>query len=334
MSKHALFMVHGMGEQEDGWHKPAVKVLRKAWNESTKLKQKTGLSFDQFYEIVAYRFSNKFIEYWADYKDQAKKLSKLTIVPKLPIIKTLFNVAKAQPDNDNSLLTHWGDVLLYGATGYQELIPEEIVASLRDRNYNNYSVIAHSLGTRVMHDALQRAFSGDNVDYDMFGVPTVFLSAANVSRLMSFNTAEFEDRGSAEYKVFPSNRQREGCCTHYITARHKLDIIGSLRPFKMHHTRISNAFVAANYLNEALPYLDLMPTTRYGDLTNFMSDVHSLENHLSHPSVYVPLFNRSYDPSAKYEPLISNEEEDKLVQKYKVDTATGELLTNLKTIGL
>lgn len=328
MSKHVLFMVHGMGEQEKGWEKPAVSELRKAWN-SAGLDEYFGHTFDYYYEVVPYRYSNEFIDFWNRYRENAQYLKKLKLAGAPSIIRALYDVAKSTSGLDSNIITHWTDVFLYAASAYNEKIPQELILHLRKQGFDNYSIIAHSLGTRVMHDALQRGYSTGDDDYQLFGTPTVVLSAANVTRLMSGNTGEFKGE---RYKVFPSTILGEGCCWHYLTTHHWLDVIGSIRPFKIHPSDISTAFTSANYISKPLPPIDLRPGTRLNTLSNFLSDVHSLRNHLAHPAVYVPFFNRTLRPSINDTPLVSDAKKNQLLAEYRKAIPTGQLLQHFKTI--
>jgi hypothetical protein len=331
MPKHALFMVHGMGDQQKGWEKGAVKKLRNAWKDAD-LIDRYG-TFDSNYDIKPLRYSKKIMDYWEEYRKKAQSLGAIDITGAPAIIKAIYKITTKEPDTDNSLLTHWTDVLLYASTDFNHEIPidmaGEILEKLIKENVYNYSIIGHSMGTRVVHDALQRAYSGSEPAYQALGIPTVLLQAANVTNLMSFNSEEFK---GDKYKVFPTNELFAGACRYLISANHKADIIASLKPFEMHQNDISNKYVAKNFHDVELNFLELYHDLSFSNIIDFIAEAHSIENYMSHPDIYVPFFNRTKYPYEEGPPPISSSKHKELVKNYKTNSKIGKIKQNLKIV--
>lgn len=104
----------------------------------------------------------------------------------------------SEADSGKFFYTHWMDVIYYGLMFWGEMIRNELAAKINElyiqanRTGQTVNVIAHSLGTAVLHDTLVKLYRKDadirakapELDVDIFKFDAV-IQIANVSRLVN-----------------------------------------------------------------------------------------------------------------------------------------------------
>ena len=136
----------------------------------------------------------------------------------------------AQADQDKFFFTHWMDVLYYGSMFWGEEIRVDLAAMLnnifRERVQTSAPVhiIAHSLGTAVLHDTLAKVFRNDTdltskvpeLSKELFAPDSVFM-LANVSRLVHILN------GIADPHSSIVNSKPDGCASRFFNYYNEFD---------------------------------------------------------------------------------------------------------------
>ena len=131
-----------------------------------------------------------------------------------------------------------------------------------------------------MHDVLQ-AYYSEGPFRQGFGKPHLVCMLANVSRLLAIS----EGDGIYKSAVFPSRGRTDGACLNYLSVKHELDPFTFVRSFDP-PANWGNGLVMHRGLYEGV----VIPSK---EMTQF--NVHDFGHYLSHPSVYAPLINLTYD---------------------------------------
>jgi hypothetical protein len=174
MAKHVVFLVHGMGlfsptalgePARSGWADPVVAALKLNWKKYPFLAED---AFDDLLEVVPITYDQVFHQYLARLAEEGKSWNALfadnAVADAADILEGLDD------EEANFLVTNVCDVLLYllpnVATMVDLLVQEQIVAHVRQRwdresqRDVTFSVVAHSLGTAVVHSALNSLAHG------------------------------------------------------------------------------------------------------------------------------------------------------------------------------
>ncbi|NRF70707.1 hypothetical protein HLB44_27245 [Aquincola sp. S2] len=323
---HHIFLVHGMGNFEDGWSKagePSVQDgIRALFQQYTGTADLVGdfeiheLNYNQVFEAWRKR--------WAELaKDAAAAAQALKITT--GFAKNLIKLADAAT-GDNFLRTHILDVALYR---FARPVTEEVMTLVQDQIGRvfeepakkgepiEYTVIAHSLGTLVAYEAFH-AMMTDSSPLPPSARPNNVFMVANV-------VAALWQRGPNIYvpAMAPNLKLSEGWCFRLTNVGHRLDPVARLRPFDPPDAWFQPGKKDKTYLDVWLQEDDVLS-----------ENIHSLTHYLSHPRVHVPLLRQLTHPS-----LISDEEEEEAIAeweqlgddvvKQKVQDALGGLLLKL-----
>jgi hypothetical protein len=310
---HTIFLVHGMGTYKAGWSNSVQTAFKFA-----------EITYDPF-----------FVEYLDAAKKQAADLSKWNkLVATLPdgalgIVRTVVDAASTAPA-DNFLVNSLGDVGFFVATDIGELIKNDLAKQFTDglgANFDpagdRWSMIGHSLGTRVITEFLQAGFTG-GATMRAFGKARVLMQVANVSRLLE-DLSPLNVGDVYQNAVYPSLASTNGVCTHFINATHRLDPFAFIDEFDPPATfGDGRAFLDSLYHGVKLPAADITS-----------KDVHSLEHYLLHPTVHTTLFQYLIPGSGARGPTVkemSSAMDDYRQQTLaaKITNAWRDLLSNLK----
>ena len=274
MAKHVIFIVHGVGDHKQGWSQSSVAELRGNYK-----KFRIHGSFADRFHIKEIHYGQAFVDYWNKHDEIAKALGQLKS-PSTAFAAATLSLAKNVPKDE--LRSHVGDVFLYATTLFNEPVTLDvdikIEKELRRLGFPNYSIIAHSLGSRVVHDTLQRSFTDGDGSYVLRAKPTVLMMVSNVTRLSSFNSGEL--RLDNNLIVFPSDKSRVGACQHYVNANHPLDAIAVVRKYRPQFSSDPN-------------YHE--PDIEASDFTS--KEIHSLHHYCAHPAVAAAFFNQAIAPT-------------------------------------
>ena len=292
MSKHMVFLVHGMGDAQPGWSSSVWKQLA---------EQYAGLEHDHLWpwdqsfschEILYNDCFDTVRQQWLDDMPAA-----LAVLEAAGVNKTTRDKLQKLSDAQGAqqfLQTHVLDVILYR---FVELVRDAVRARvglqitsalLSVPSGTPWSLIAHSLGTSVAHDTLHALYlPREN------GIPGVkpahlVTMLANVSRTLQTDSKPYESL------VHPGPGG-EGVTNHFLNVRHRLDPVPACWPFQpaddwpTTELRATGRFV----------HLDLSAITE--------PNVHAFEHYLRDPACYVELFRKLTIPE-----LITDDEERSL----------------------
>ena len=287
MAKKTLLVVHGMGQHTT--ESVNADVIR-AMNNAISLYPETlgDKSVDSLVNVVPVVYNDLLEEYRSRLANEGDLLAKRIAEidgPNSLLENSIGEVNKIQTllGEDDFFATHWLDVILYRYTLLSELIrlrvAEVIGTAIAEHGAANVHVLAHSLGTAVLHDALEKSFGPENLvdehgtnfnlditSHRLGGVHMV----ANVSRTLQ----TFVKVGSSI--VRPGER---GCTTVFSECRHRLDPITLIRQF----TPTDNGvWTTHNIFHSAYRLVELTSVTA--------GNVHSLSHYIENPAVHRPLF--------------------------------------------
>lgn len=313
MAKHLIFLVHGMGTHKKGWSDQTQALIKKLYAQFPSFD---NLPFDETYEFKEIRYDNLFQDIrrrWKDNSSAVLKILKDNNMKKAEVAK----VAKlgAAGSQDNFFTTHILDVIFYRfvplVTDHVRVnVAKQILGVLKnipDHSTIRWSVIAHSLGTAVIHDTIHALYNTPIPNMPGSTLSTantrakVIMMVANVSRLLQTSPKAYDSL------VRPSLEPSLGACAHYINVRHQLD------PF----TKPKQFDPADDW-----PEIPTRNAGRYQEVVTsaiMEPNVHDLNHYLSNPKVHVPLFRTLTAPF-----FISEEEAQANFNAYLAKTPTGQ----------
>lgn len=241
--KKALLLLHGMGNfsppgiDDDG--KPTLgsfgdefmKASTKALQRYKGYKTKT---INQYIDIHEFNFDSWFDKMRQEMADRSKSMQeRIDYVAGIygvnfatDIVARLTNW-EAEFGDDDFFHTHWLDVIFYttmlGAKVRVD-VAKKIAELIEDYGQGNVHIMAHSLGTAVLHDTLHLLYRPEHDPNDE--IPDLHLTnhkigslwmISNVSRLVNSVT-----RLADPYKsvVKPGD---DGCTNVFYNIRHRLD---------------------------------------------------------------------------------------------------------------
>ena len=322
MGKHVIFMLHGMGTFDSDWE----------INSRDKLKQHAALyelpafekTLETNFSFFGITYNSVFADWQKQWRDDAAGATKAAtqLGMESGLASELVKAAGA-PSGNSFLQTHLLDVALFYSFDIlcqqvQAHVAEQIVNRLLTDGQNNipsWSVVAHSLGTAVIAETLNALFSHriNGLRLPEANKPLLVAMVANTSRLLWNKNADFYST-----KTRPVNQMGEGVFRHYLNIRHELDPVPRLKPF---HPPPEHWFDAD--VDRGGSYLDIAL-----DADALQSEnVHSLDHHLSHPDVHVPLIRLL----TRRPDIITDQELVKQRKAWKKKTLQAQALSKAKT---
>lgn len=306
MSKHQVFLIHGMGSFEQHWSLDIQKQLRDIF---ASYKKVAGKNLIDHYEFVEITYNDVFEAWRQQWKDDAQSASIAATKLGLDtgVAQKLLTLAKAS-GGDSFFQTHVLDVIMFR---YLTPVAEEVCQSVRKQilgrlnafpqnDRPQWSVIAHSLGTSVIHDTLQAMFS-QPVDGVLLGDtyrPYYIFMIANVSNLLWNREGNFYASD-----VRPHVVDSLGMCWKYGNFKHELDPISQVDPFSP-----PRDWFPAD-LPKSRVYIDIKIDK--ADIQDL--NVHDLSHYLSHPNVHIPIIKTLLD----WPEIISAPEEKSALSKWR-----------------
>ncbi len=291
MRRHVLFFVHGMGAYvnpdgtaDDTWSKDASSALREQYEKYAFLKRKP---FDQRFETVHINYDTeiyKLVSRWQSESQAIMGPGMPAAGPARKLVKWLNNGAAL---DENFAWTHAACVILYR---YFPLMRQRIkihvanqihqaLAPNSDGAVSTWSIVAHSLGTIIVHDVLHAMDAttpneaGISVLDAMVASAQVLAMIANVSKILETDVKVYDG-----LLVPQSMVRNQSACYSYINCNNDLD------PFvipKRFDPPASNAAWALAKRNGS--YVDIS-TSNVNEL-----NVHSIRNYLINPDVHIPI---------------------------------------------
>lgn len=306
---HLVFLVHGMGVHEDSWSTEFVDAIAAAYDQYPGLK---GLPLKELFRFVPITYDDIFREIVKNWEDAAELIASASKETGASVSKLTDWLKGASQLDGNFAWTHAADVLLYrGFVLVRERVCAHVAAQLvnaitqqiKDEGISRWSVIAHSLGTSVIHDTLARlwdtkaampggiAFSTGNEQAQLVAM------IANVSRVL-----ETEPYDAYESCVKPGRLAQPGRgCNYFVNARHVYDpftIPSMFRP-QMWPDETTLLAKPARYV--------------YAEVDHIHNwNVHDFGHYLKHPRVHVPLIRRLTD-----ETLITDAQYEEALHRFR-----------------
>jgi hypothetical protein len=157
---HLVFLVHGMGVHDaEDWAVPYIAALEEAYDQYQGL---TDTPMTERFQFVPLRYDDIFSAIVNDWADNAEMLGAASAAVGAPVSKLTDWMKGAGELKDNVGWTHAADVLLYRAFSLvRERVCVHVAAQMTQAiakqiadtgGFSRWSVIAHSLGTAVIHD--------------------------------------------------------------------------------------------------------------------------------------------------------------------------------------
>jgi hypothetical protein len=311
-----------MGNFAKGWSTDFQAQLKETYESYPPLAWRP---FEDAFEFVEIIYNGLFDEL----RDQWKKGAEAVIgqiekgQPGAGAVSTLARIAE-EPSKDSFLATHVLDVLLYRFVSVvHEAIKADVQKQILDAILTDkgvvrgpWSVIAHSLGTSVAHDALHAMYD-QTLDYKgrkwkLASVtrPELIAMIANVSRVLETDVDVYKSL------VRPSLDPSSGACKIFLNARHEFD------PFtfpKMFRPTDDWPTVQARAENR----VQLVPINAIE-----AKNIHALEHYFKNPKVHVRVLRGLTWQESISDPLLKDRSDayelstplskfDKLVQQLK-----------------
>ena len=279
---HILFLVHGMGKPDDGTFHSWKEKLAALYRQYAAPDD----NFDELFKCVPINYDTEFEKIrnvWSGEIDRlyAAMGDPTTLPQRLPSRDDLSALT-----DDRFLTTHVMDVLMYRflATTRQAIrdrVCGSIAGEIRQGGNppgSRYSILGYSLGTAVVHDALNHMYhtrTGDGVSLK----PTEFrfhaiAQLANVSRTLETTYDAYDPLVRPGISHSSGNRY---AATRTLSAAHIYDPLVSLRRFRPVGNWPDPETAAANRF--ALVEPDIIQQW----------NVHALDHYLDDPNVHIPL---------------------------------------------
>jgi len=283
MAKHVIFLVHGMGAHPDGWHEKTAQLIQDLYSSYSDL---SDLPFSDTFVIEPVTYDEEFEALRKQWRESTAALG--TAIKSSGISADLvseLNQLASATNRDTFLNTHVSDVLMYRALRQvaglvRDSVRLQLLKGIKKQGKVGevrWSVIAHSLGTAVVHDSLHGLYTDKSVNSkgSFRGVtrPVCLAMIANVSRVM-------EDSESDVYTstIRPGISSDAGCLL-YLNARHEWD------PF----TQPKKFAPMSNWPSVEARARELYVECGIRDIGQV--NVHDLDHYLRNPLVHGPLFN-------------------------------------------
>lgn len=298
MARHILFFIHGMGVHDESWHSGGLKVLKSEFQQYELLKR---LDFDDQFLIVPIVYDDIFSEA----RERANEdfsafktailggFSDSETTSRSAVENQIETYAQFIGTEDEFVWTHILDVLLYRFARTLSMpieiqVARKIVDTLSENSFRSWSVIAHSLGTSVIHNTLNSLYKTGFDGVDPLNPIELqcnsLVMVANVSRVLQRPTAKvFTSR------VKPGSPSAGRLCSYYLNVRHKLDLLTAPKPFNPDLWPDPGTFSTERYQHIRPSHIN------FG--ADNVAQVHALDHYLEDPRVHVPIFRSIYGRS-------------------------------------
>ena len=274
MSKHIVFLVHGMGSHEDGWSNEAVKEFK-----ANARAIGYPLKIAEEFEFVEINYDHLFIDYIKAHNKNAEQIATYMTTGQLgaesnSFFRGVFEYAAGSLKHEDFVVSALGDVFLYRLADYANVVRTFVISKITQTlnaqgDKPPWSVIAHSLGTRVIHDALDD-FLSSTTNRRVFGKPVALAMIANVTHLLAYSPSRLWNHT----KVWPTKLTTRGGCFRYVNALHPADPFTWMREFDPPPEWGNNAEYSGQFRRPAIALKEL---TR--------ANSHSFTGYLENPTV-------------------------------------------------
>lgn len=287
MRKHVLFTIHGMGvfvdaegEVDTRWSDETAAVFKELYS-----RYFDSPSFDERFEVVALSYDDVFNDVVQRWASESRAIKEKGVEAAADATKMLGWLEAGADLDDNFAWNHVGDVILYRffllvRQRVKARVAKQIHDALKpnaDGSVTRWFVLAHSLGTGVIHDTLH-AMNTTTPNEDGVSLLDAAVPAASVVAML----ANVSKRVETDVDVYQSVVVPPKACEVYISANNRFD------PIVAESLQIPERFspdgVAAwedARLDEA--FLDI-------EISNVHEvNTHSVKNYLVNPAVHIPI---------------------------------------------
>lgn len=287
MAKQAMVAVHGMGQATSASFKTSIQqALQEA------LKQYEGYEteqIDEYVDIIPAAYNDIFDTYREAMAARGKSVAeRLAAIPRssniaFETIERISGIEKEIADDD-FFKTHFLDVIFYRFTVLGEpvriRVGKAIAEAVANYNSTNVHVLAHSLGTSVVHDALTKLY-GPTQFHDEKG-QAMNLSATQhrlASIAMVSNVSRVLESDWARVAQSPVRPGALGITSEFTEFRHKLDPFTWVRPFNVNNNGV---WISQDDWQKQV-YALIEPSEVSA------ANTHDLVHYLKNPAVHLPL---------------------------------------------
>jgi hypothetical protein len=276
--------VNAAGEADDTWSKDSAAALKEQYDRYAFVRRKP---FDQRFEVVHLNFDTKIFELVKRWETESQTIMGSGVVSAAPVNKLVKWLNGGAKLDDNFAWTHAACVILYFFFPLMKQrlkihIANQIQKALAPNEegaVSTWSIVAHSLGTIVIHDVLQAMDSttpneaGISILDTMVPSAQVIAMIANVSKVLETDIPVYDGL------VVPQSMVRnQSCCFSYFNCNNDFDPFVKPKRFRPPDTNNAWALAKSNGT-----YLDIA-------INNIHEvNVHSLRNYLVNPAVHIPL---------------------------------------------
>jgi len=307
---HFVFLVHGMGQPEPDWSKEAQRQIVKWYD-------RLGLGdLSERYRFVPVHYNKIFERMRVAHDNLGDALDGLDedAVASAAAGSQTYTLIQKYGAADGLFYTHALDVLQYR---FSREVREQVHVPVRKQILDvlekepgrpRFSIIAHSLGTAVIHNAMQEWYNEDARRLSSLPIHTLAM-VANVSRVLQLPIM----------KVFESNirpgMQKNGAVRRYLNVCNTYDPFCHVKPFLPNkNPHPDNWAQNFNFQNGAF-------VARKPEHIASLKAVHSLEGYFENPIVCEGLF-RCLEVDAK---IVKPGALEKFHQEYLLETPPGQL---------
>ena len=277
MAKPVIFLVHGMGTHGVDWSKPVQAALKDVAKQYAYF-QGSGRSLGQRVKFVEIRYDDVFdrtIQGWKNAADELRNIPN----DQIWLRDVIDWMERADEATKGLVLSHAMDVVLYRfyppvrslvQTTVIDQLGTEIDRAIKADAGTRISVIAHSLGTAVAHDALHHlathAWGGRPSGFaPNLWRPTSITMLANTSRLLEGSVHQ------ADSVIRPGPAgSPDSYCLQFNQFHHDMD------PVAWPKRPDLSAFDSAR--------TTVRPVNHYHD-----ANIHGFAHYLLHPTVHIPV---------------------------------------------
>ena len=283
-----IFLVHGMGLHEPGWHEKPVSALKDAYAQYPAL---AAVPFETRFQIVPVTFDHRLRAIVKKWQTDATAVGEAAKDANVQLVQDLTGwLREAGETSGNYEWTHAADVLLYRVyPSVRAAIKVHVAAQIAKvvnarKAGESWSVIGYSLGTAVTHDSLHALWTATMPDGSGTGFNSdqeraqVVAQIANTSRVLQTKPNAYESA------VKPGAASKKHGCRYFITARHAVDPFTTPFPFQ------PVAWPDATAEQRGI-YVPIVPQHIH------QWNVHAFEHYMVNPAVHIPLFRSLLDDS-------------------------------------
>ena len=321
MSKNQLLVLHGMGQHTaESFKKEVYDSLKSAFQLYPSLK---NVDPEANTEIIGIGYNHIFDAQRSLMAERSKDIkSRLGEIEDMAddLIQNVFSEIQGieQGIEDQSFFqTHLVDVLMYRFTTLGERVRIEVAEKIAQAvatvmgGSQNVHILAHSLGTAVLHDTLAKLYTDDwrqqakSLSVRSHKLGSLHL-VANTSRVLE----SFIKVSASVVKP-----DKLGCTTLYREYRHKYDPITWAKAF--------NPSDNGNWISNERWHLGFYRLIEPTSITSQQGHTHAIQHYIQNPLVHLNLFREVLGIE------LSEQEIEQGHQTY-IDTTLAEVATRLQ----